>query len=290
VDVDEAIQIDYSRSWQEVYTRVCHWLHRRHHNLAFLQLVEIRNRNLKDGVDLNRNFDLPSWVPNFRSEPYYLNMVYQPIQKLRDFRAYYDSGATKSSAKAHNIYTPYLRLQRLKIGKNLRLSSPSGNLSKGIGIGEKVLEGGEWCMLARTCADEYGLYTHTKEPIELALERLRVGDCQPGSSVRTLRKKPPHRLPQPQTYMLGREGIALGDGSFIIKSNRTDIGACILRATMRRRMFTTDTDYIGLTHRSNLIGDEVWVLMGGEMPVTLQPVAKKAGWCMSSGEKAMFMA
>jgi len=98
------------------------------------------------------------------------------------------------------------------------------------------------------------------------------------SQTRTgVRKEPPSSLPQPSKFA----STAVSPGSdrrFIdgitrfIDGDTSDVGSNILRATTRRRIFVTDTGYLGLTHRSNLVGDEVWVLMGADMPVTLHPI------------------
>lgn len=50
-----------------------------------------------------------------------------------------------------------------------------------------------------------------------------------------------------------------------------DIGMSILSKTTRKRMFKTETGYMGIAHRSVEIGDKVYVLMGGEMPFILRP-------------------
>jgi hypothetical protein len=44
-----------------------------------------------------------------------------------------------------------------------------------------------------------------------------------------------------------------------------------LSKTTRKRMFKTETGYIGIAHRSVEIGDRVYLFMGGEMPFVLQP-------------------
>jgi hypothetical protein len=270
----EPLQVDYSRSWQSVYVRISHWLHRRHQNLAFLQLVEIKNRKMKDGVDLNRPLDLPSWVPDFRSQPDMYNITYQPPVKIRTFaRIYYASGDSHSTSEEDEMNSRHLLLKGIKLGCIKLLSEPAGNLLKGVGIGEKVLQGGEWPQLARLCSDKDGRYPHTAEPINRAFERLRIGDQLPdeGANGQRSRRTMPDELPQPQEYRI--KPVETGSDEIFVHGDTTDIGMCILRATTRRRMFITDTGFMGLTHRSNLVRDEIWVLMGADMPVTLHPVS-----------------
>jgi hypothetical protein len=272
-DLDEQpLQVDYRRPWQSIYTMISNWLHRRHQNLAFLQLVEIKNRMMKDGVDNNRDPNLPSWVPDFRSEPQALNVIYQPQVKLRTNRIYYASGGSRSTCEGHDMYSPHLVLNGIKLGTIIKLSEPPGNLSNGVGIGAKVLLGGEWSQLATSCSDKDGQYPPTAEPIDRAFERLRIGDQLPNEGThRRSRLALPDELPQPRTYQYME--IAPRSNDFLVHGDTADIGICILRATTRRRMFITDTGYMGLTHRSNLVGDEIWVLMGADMPATLHPIS-----------------
>jgi len=55
----------------------------------------------------------------------------------------------------------------------------------------------------------------------------------------------------------------------------TDIAMSILRGTTRKRMFQTNTGYLGLAHRSVQENDRVFVLMGGETPFVLRPFGGK---------------
>jgi hypothetical protein len=56
-----------------------------------------------------------------------------------------------------------------------------------------------------------------------------------------------------------------------VNGANADIAMCILRGTTRKRMFRTDTGYLGLAHRSVEVNDRVFVLMGGDTPFVLRP-------------------
>jgi hypothetical protein len=75
---------------------------------------------------------------------------------------------------------------------------------------------------------------------------------------------PPTQVPQPGpiSFSIATDGL--------VRGAIEDIGMSILRGTTRKRMFKTETGYIGLAHRSIEVGDKIFVLMGGEMPFVLR--------------------
>ncbi|KAJ9609923.1 hypothetical protein H2200_006252 [Cladophialophora chaetospira] len=277
-DYDEcALTVDYKSSWQSVYIKVCHWLRDRHQSLGFLQLVEIRARNMRGDIDQNRPVGLPSWVPAFHVEPQFLNMLYQPRVTVRPegLKIYNASGSSRIGSQGQNASDPALRCEGLRIGVITVLSNPAGNLmNDNRGIGVRVLHGGEWHELARSVCGRGGIYYPTGESADVAYKRLRVNDVFP-SFKRRSRTQLPVDLPEPADFAF--VAVSPNSGDNYIDGDVNDIGRSILCATTRRRMFVTDTGYMGLTHRSNRIGDEIWVLMGADMPVTLHPVSLETG-------------
>lgn len=270
---DHTLPVDYKASWESVYTKACHWLRDRHSNLGFLQLVEIRARDMKDGRDQNRPKGLASWVPLFHIEPHSLNTLYSPRVTVRskENKIYYASGSSRVTSQGTISPETVLKCRGIKIGVIKFLTNPAGNLmNAGTGIGERVLHGGEWQAAARSACAPHGIYQPTKENVDLAFERLRTGDLFPNPN-RRFREAPPTNLPQPANFAFATVGP--GSDRKFIDGDVNDIGRSILCATTRRRMFITDTGYMGLTHRSNLRGDEIWVLMGADMPVILHPVS-----------------
>lgn len=264
-----SLEISYNKPWQSVYIMVSHWFHCQYRGLAFLQLVEIKNRPMRSPTTTVAKPDLPSWVPDFRTEPDALNLLYQPIEKLRDFKIYSASGSSQSTSDGQNMYSDQLQVRGIKIGTIVRLSMPAGNLMNGVGIGQRVHMGDEWHLLAKSCANDKNKYTPTGESIDRAYERLRIADQLPGEGLhRRQREIIPDMLPQPKEFTTMPINA---QGDLFVAGESADVGGCILRATTRRRMFLTDTGYMGLTHRSNVLGDEIWVLLDADMPVTLHP-------------------
>ncbi|KAK5465296.1 hypothetical protein LTS15_001859 [Exophiala xenobiotica] len=254
---DSTLPVDYQAPWKSVYTK----------------LVETKARNIQGGVDQNRPKGLPSWVPLFHLEPHFLNTMYSPrvIVRSKQHKIYYASGSTQVNSRETTAPETVLKCRGLKIGVIGVLANPAGNLmNAGTGIGERVLQGGEWQALARSSCTPHHIYRPTMESVDLAFERLRAGDLFPNPNRRS-REGPPSNLPQPSNYAFAT--VEPGSDNKFIDGDVNDIGRSILCATTRRRMFITDTGYMGLTHRSNVMGDEIWVLMGADMPVTLHPAS-----------------
>jgi hypothetical protein len=44
----------------------------------------------------------------------------------------------------------------------------------------------------------------------------------------------------------------------------------VLLTSTRRRLFLTDTSYMGLVHRTSEVGDKIFLLVGGEKPFALR--------------------
>lgn len=58
----------------------------------------------------------------------------------------------------------------------------------------------------------------------------------------------------------------------------------VLRQTTRRRMFLTDTGYMGLAYQTTEVGDFVYLLLGADKPVILKRHPEDAGVFRFSGE------
>lgn len=131
-----------------------------------------------------------------------------------------------------------------------------------IALGARVLDGGEWENFALTCAID-GVYQPTGEPINLAYHRLRIWDEVPDEGSRRQRKAPLTKIEPPRP-----ETLSYNDSNVFGPS--ASVAMAILRGTTRKRLFKTDTGYMGLAHRSCQIGDQIYVLMGGDMPFVLR--------------------
>jgi hypothetical protein len=248
------LKADYRKSHAEVYAMTAKWLLRTQKRLDFLSLIEKKDKP-----------DLISWVPDFRyKDPW--NFLHQPRQIFRgNYRVYNTSGST--NATIIDIESNYqLTVSGIYVGTVVDRTMPPGNLTNNLAIGAAVLDGGQWHLFARTCAVN-GVYPATGEPIDLAYHRLRIWDQLPteGLLYRRQRTSLITQVPQPGpiSYDYAKDAI--------VHSVKGDIGISILSKTTRKRMFKTETGYLGIAHRSVEIGDKVYVLMGGEMPFVLRP-------------------
>lgn len=247
------LQPDYTMDWPEAYIKTSRWLLTNQKDLLFLKLVEIKAK---------MESRIPSWVPDFRSHDH-MNFLYQPRMIIRKTKLYCSAGNTQAIFR--DVNDPILLAVRgFSIGTITSVSEPPGNLLGNVALGQRVLDGGEWPQFAHGCAKD-GLYGPTGESILAAYARLRTGDYvgRLGSDVKGRPLAEDYPSPGEFKFDANADGLLRGD--------RDDIGMIILGQTTRRRMFFTDTGYLGLTHRSNRVGDKVFVLLGGDMPFVLRP-------------------
>lgn len=247
---DSDLKADYSKSHAEVYALTTKWLMRRTRSLAFLSLVEKKDKP-----------DLISWVPDFRYKDH-MNFLHQPAQIWRGHnRIYNASGSTKPTiTNDESLFQ--LTVRGIHVGTIIDQTEPPGNMLNNIALGARVLDGGAWEVFASKCALD-GIYVPTGESIGFAYRRLRIFDKNSGEGNRRSRKSPPTEIepPKPETLSYNGSNIFGPSGGTAM---------AILRSTSRKRLFRTDTGYLGLAHRSCQIGDQVYVLMGGDMPYVLR--------------------
>jgi hypothetical protein len=267
-DADRSMPgVDYQVHFRTTYSAFSHWFINRYHDLSVLRLVRATPARTMSKVGCG---DLPSWVPDFRRYHHMNNLQadFGPaIPQHGANRQYNATGASKAYVADDDVLQ--LTLQGVRVGMITTLSDPCGNLDKDVAIGSNVSTGGQWSQLASTCSDE-GIYRHTNEHIELAYARLRVVDYLPGELTaddRRRRKRPLEALPEPGpiSHSSSRDSL--------VRAANGDIGIQILNSTTRQRLYITDTGYIGLAHQSCVRGDQVYLLMGGDMPFILRKLS-----------------
>jgi hypothetical protein len=250
---DSDLEADYSKSHAEVYAMTAKWLLRRTKSLAFLSLVEKKDKP-----------DLISWVPDFRYKDQ-MNFLHQPLQIWRGKdRIYNASGTTRVRFDGQESMFQ-LTVRGIYVGTIIELTEPPGNMLNNVALGARVLDGGEWPIFAESCAVD-GVYPPTGESSELAYRRVIVWDQVPGERLaRNQRKSPPTLMDLPKPGIISYSGAKKQ-----IFGPSGDIAMFILRGTSRKRLFKTETGYMGLAHRSCQVGDRVYVLMGGDTPFVLR--------------------
>lgn len=248
------LKADHRKSHAEVYAMTAKWLLRTQKSLAFLSLVEKKDKP-----------DLISWVPDFRYKDHW-NFLHQPMQVFRGPNRVYNASGTTNAIFIEKGSSYQLTVRGIYVGTIIDMTEPPGNVTNNVAIGARVLDGGQWHLFAKTCAIG-GIYPATGEPIDLAYHRLRIWDQLPTEGLaRRQRTSPPTEIPQPGPISYSEAMGGLAD------SINEDIRMIILRKTTRKRMFKTETGYMGIAHRSIEIGDKVFVLVGGEMPFVLRPL------------------
>jgi hypothetical protein len=127
---DTDLKADYGKSHAEVYAMTAKWLLRRTKSLAFLSLVEKKDKP-----------DLISWVPDFRYKDY-MNFLHQPAQIWRgSYRIYNASGTTKAKIITEESMFQ-LSVRGIYVGTIIDQTEPPGNMLNNIALGARVLDGG----------------------------------------------------------------------------------------------------------------------------------------------------
>jgi hypothetical protein len=281
VQSDAVIQefVDYSQPWEKIFSAFTKWFIMRYRDLSVFRLINVTGNPPKPKKPGLPPPDLPSWTPDFSLYDQWNSLRVDMSSKILHHgrnRLYNSTGS--STASATPDYERQLRLRGIHVGTITELTEPAGNLLGDVGIGPRVLTGGEWHLTVSEKASTDGIYLPTGEPIKLAYHRLRIGDYlwnELRAEDRRRRSKPLLNLPEPQPV-----GYSAAVGRVV--SPRRDIGTLILKWTTRQRLYITDTGYMGLCHRSCKLGDQIFLLMGGDMPFILRK--KDSGTFQFKGE------
>ena len=263
-DVDPSmVPVSYLRPFRDLFVYITKFFVARYSDLSALSLVA-PGTSRKLAVPGPRL--LPSWVPDYRYPVSRINPRGKIIGHDLD-RPYDATGLSRASAVPE--FAKRLSVNGICVGTIQVLSKPDGNVKDGKSIGDRVVTGGQWSQIADSCAPD-GVYGPTGEHISQAYARLRVADYLPGEKDaprRSARTTPLSGISEPSpSYM-----FTSPNGERLIKSDAGDrMTTHILLATTKQRLFLTDTGYMGLCHKSCVLGGQVWLLMGGDMPFILR--------------------
>lgn len=249
------LQPDYKAHFREVYATAMQSLIKHHKNLLPLRLTEVLPG--ESGAALTCH-ELPSWVPDLRRNDT-ANLLFPISSEYTDLgqtKFYNTSGnSTVKIIAAKSAFE--ISLRGLCIGRIEQISEPSGTLTEGESVGKSLQDGGSWFKFASSHGFASGnLYAPTSEPLETAFARTCVCDWVVEEHSPQDRRK---RLRGDQA-----KDIIATDGWW----NRNRNG--LIYSTSRRRLFFSDDGYMGLCHQSCTVGDEIWILMGGDMPCVLR--------------------
>lgn len=164
---------------------------------------------------------------------------------------------TSDNSKAKVVITTStkLSLQGLCLGRIHELSQPSETLKEEDRISGNLQTGGQWHRFVRHHANG-GPYALIREDIEIAYTRTCFCDWVRDEHSRQ------------DWYAPLRSGRWYPPSGYLEQSEQD-----LVYTTSRRRLFTdtgTDNGYMGFCHQTCIAGDEVWIMMGADMPLILR--------------------
>ena len=134
-------------------------------------------------------------------------------------------------------------------------------------IGGAVATGGEWSRMTKKCAVD-GRYPPTREPVGLAYARTRVEDLLPIK----LSGEDRRSRPEPLTHVPDlAPGFYTDDA--LLSGHADNNTLRVLEVTTRQRLVITKTGDIDLALQSCVVGDFVYLLMGGDMTFVLRKLS-----------------
>jgi Heterokaryon incompatibility protein (HET) len=269
-DVDPLLfPVNYQEPFRETYAYVSKSFIKIHSDLSVLSLVAVEP--FRD-PPISGPSILPSWVPDYRfdvSDTNNKRLFNGPkVVNHGPDRFFNSTGSSKASLLLEDRLR--LTVKGVLIGRIVQLSDPAGNLTGGVSIGANVCSGGQWSQIARSCATS-GVYSPTNEPIDLAYARLRIEDRlreETDAAARRARKRPLLYVPEPAPSSFP----STSDGGLHVEEN-DNITYRIIYSTTRQRLFVTDSGYMGLAHQGCVVGDFIYLLIGGDMPFVLRRLA-----------------
>ncbi|KAK5944387.1 hypothetical protein PMZ80_003668 [Knufia obscura] len=259
--------IRYTAPLREVYANVTKHLIAGHGDLSPLGLKSVVPE-VKPRIGPS---SFPSWVPDYRyARSEFENRVLfvgpKPLPHGRE-RGYSATGLSRADVVVD--WDLKLRLRGVFVGRIEVLSELSGNLTGLQSNGRNVLTNGSWQQLAQQYASD-SKYVVTNEPIDLAYARTRVCDYLPGETRpqhRAARAQPLSSMSEPGPSSL----ITTPNGEKLFDPQINDaMPGRILASTTGRRLCISADGHICLCHQNCVEGDEIWLLLGADMPFILR--------------------
>ena len=206
---------------------------------------------------------LPTWAPDFRS---ITSSWYNYLRMDPEYRLYAATGQSRVCIRD----TPdqrHLALRGLYIGTVAASSTRSGSDDNVPVVGRDVLDKGQWFRFAREQVKQ-NIYTPTGDTMEAAFATIICGDVKVSDGHAERLHSSARALQQCRALF---EKELQEEEDYLVTSDNYDCAKPVSHATHFRQMVYLDTGYLGLATQRCMIGDKVFLLMGGETPFLLRP-------------------
>lgn len=271
VDVDaRTYPISHEKHFRQAYIYATKYIIDKHTDLEILRRTFVYPAGVMKPP--YRPQVLPSWTPDFRLDVGERLQTWQsfqpPLAQHGPLRLYNATGSSRAKIVLDDSDDLCLRGVLLGVIKDISDSDGCG-VEEDI-VSDAVRPGGEWSRLATSLCPSDCIYQPTGEPIHIAYGRLLIRDYLPEDHTRA------ERMARPQSTLEipGPIATALHHGADGEKYLKTDkITERIAISCRWDRLALLTSGHMGLVHQSCAVDDEVWLLMGGDMPFILHPLA-----------------
>ena len=261
------LPMSFVQPFQHIFIYISKYFVREYTDLSILSLI--CSKRVKNAISIGPRI-LPSWVPDYRYEVWKNYRTFSnnlSVVEHGSHRYYNATGSSQAKTRLNTDVT--LRVKGINVGMIQVLCRPANNAEDTMTVGQNVMDGGHWSQIADHHAQNM-IYPPTGEPIRLAYSRLRVADYLPDEyniQHRLARKGPLFQNPETLSdYSQKETGISQDS----VLDREVAMTLRIVQTTSRQRLFFTNTGYMGLCQESCVMGDQVWLLMGNDMPCILR--------------------
>ena len=266
------LPISFVQPFQHVFIYISKYFVREYSDLSILSLI--CSKRVEGAISIGPRI-LSSWVPDYRCEVWKNYRTFArnlSVIEHGTHRYYNATGNSRALTRLNTNIT--LRVKGINVGMIQVLCGPADNAEDTMTVGQNVMDGGQWSKIADYRAQNM-TYSPTGEPMRLAYSRLRVADYLPGEY------NIQHRLARKEARFQHREPLSThseqesGTDQGSIFDREVAMALRIVQTTSRQRLFFTDTGYMGLCQKPCVMGDQVWLLMGNDMPCIIRKLDTK---------------
>ena len=257
----EAVEVDYAKPVEAVYTDVTKYLIRESKDLVVLSLVQSAH---------NTVLDLPSWVPDF-SQKFYSDLLAVPDELQADSRQFHVSDAMTAHARFDKDKPRTLIVKAILLGTVAGLGTILEVKSDGI---DTSLVRTEWLAMLQSLSEE-APYPLTSETNLQAFARTIIAD----RDFRQIRATP--RLYTALSQYLSVHSHSEDDlrnyGSIAFSGDTIDYENAICFSASGKRFFVDEGGWMGLAPEAAQEGDRICLFFGAQVPFLIRKHANGDG-------------